>query len=134
MRKKNKKKIDPRYFLHETALREEEDHQANMDLGALTATVHCENPALADMGAEIGRLMQKSGGDERTQDQLRGLPKMARKEQWDFARQAIMHISNYFKKTGLINWDTVQRKANEMCPKGPVHPMTGPDTSSTRWG
>ena len=130
MIKKNKKRIDPRYFLHETVLREEEDHQVTMALAELTSTVACENAELADMGHIFTTLMQNSGGDERTQNQLRELPDMARKGQWDFARQAIMHISNYFKKAGLINWDTVQRKANEMCPEGPVHPMTGPKPSS----
>jgi hypothetical protein len=45
MRKKNKKRIDPRYFLHETALREQDDG-ATVALAHIASAVICENPEI----------------------------------------------------------------------------------------
>jgi len=124
--RKNKKRVDPRYFLNETAMPEEYDDRVTTAMAHLASGVMCENPDLANWGHYMSDLRWSADGDERTLDQLGQLPEMAHSENWDFARQAIMHISTYFKNAGMLDWETYNAKARSLCPKGPVYPMTGP--------
>ena len=132
MRKKNKKRINPRYFLNESALQEEpaaQKDKVTRALAHLAAGVRCENPEMADWGHHFSPLRWASGegaDQKRIIGFLKELEETARSKKWGFARQALMHLQNYYKKAGLLDWDAYEKKAQDLCPKGPSYPGTGP--------
>ena len=147
MRKKNQKRIDPRYFLHETVLREQSDSIV-IALGQVASAVNCENPELGSdftnqlrtlRGALPGRSeIIAPGPPEVTgaffHDQVSALEGHKAGQDHGFARDAIRALEAYFSKTLGDTWDARHYEELAKCKKEPVHPMTGPDTSSTRWG
>jgi hypothetical protein len=115
--RKNKKRIDPRYFLHETALREDEKHDDKVTaaMAHIASGVMCENPDIANWGHFFSDLRLASDGDPRILGLLKELPELAQNENWDFARQTIMHLSNYYKDTGVLDWEAYNKKAQDLC-------------------
>jgi hypothetical protein len=121
--RKNKKRIDPRYFLHEQEEQEKAGKSAvTTSLAHLASAVMCENPKLADWGHHFSQIRQYAGEEEggdmkRILGLLKELENSAAKGNWDFARQALMHLSNYYKKIGLLDGDAYNSKASDLCPE-----------------
>jgi len=115
--KKNKKGIDPRYFLNETNLRENEgyDDRVTTAMAHIASGVMCENPDIANWGHYFSALRWASDADPRILGLLEELPELAQNENWDFARQTIMHLSNYYKDTGLLDWEAYNKTAHSLC-------------------
>tara|TARA_R100000808_G_C2111687_1_gene125559 strand:+ start:284 stop:703 length:420 start_codon:yes stop_codon:yes gene_type:complete len=139
MRKKNKKRIDPRYFLHETVLREQADSIV-VALGQVASAVNCENPELGERFTNQLRTLRNALPDFNTPigkhlfGQVNALEQHKPGDDFGPMHDARIALENYFSKTLEGEWDANRYKELSKCAKEPVHPMTGPDTSSTRWG
>jgi len=139
MRKKNKKRINPRYFLHETVLREQADSIV-VALGQVASAVNCENPELgSDFTNQLGKLRAalpdfNTKPGKHLLGQVNALEQHKAGQDHGPMRDAIRALETYFSQTLGGEWDGNHYKELSKCKKEPVHPMTGPDTSSTRWG
>ena len=60
--RQNKKRIDPRYFLNETAMSEEYDDRVTTAMAHLASGVMCENPDLANWGHYMSDLRWRADG------------------------------------------------------------------------
>jgi hypothetical protein len=139
MRKKNQKRINPRYFLQETVLREQSDSIV-IALGQVASAVNCENP---ELGERFGNQLRTLRGalppaseklGKHLHNTVNALDQHKAGQDFGFARDAITALENHFTKTLGDTWDARHYEELAKCKKEPVHPMTGPDTSSTRWG
>ena len=102
MRKKNQKRINPRYFLHETVLREQSD-DATTALAHIVSAVICENPEIASHFGHHFKTLSMYIDDPYYRDQLNVLESQGADQDWGFARQAVSHLENYLAKQGVLD-------------------------------
>ena len=111
MRKKNKKRIDPRYFLHETALREQRD-DATIALAHIASAVVCENPEITSHFGNHFKILSMHIDDPYYRDQLNVLESQGPEQDWGFARQAVSHLENYLAKQGVLDEEEYSQRIN----------------------
>ena len=109
MRKKNKKRIDPRYFLHETALREQRD-DATLALAHIASAVICENPEIASHFGHHFKILSMHIDDPYYRDQMNVLESQGPEQDWGFARQAVSHLENYLAKQGVLDGEEYSQR------------------------
>ena len=102
MRKKNQKRINPRYFLHETVLREQSD-DATTALAHIASAVICENPEIASHFGHHFKTLSMLIDDPYYRDQMNVLENQGPEQDWGFARQAVSHLENYLAQQGVLD-------------------------------
>ena len=113
MRKKNKKKIDPRYFWKETTLREHEGDLTSA-LAHIASAVICENPEIATHFGHHFKTIALYIDDPFYRDQLSVLANQGPEQDFGFARQALDHLENYFKDLGALDAEGYSQKAQSL--------------------
>tara|TARA_R110000824_G_scaffold11622_7_gene50932 strand:+ start:3786 stop:4142 length:357 start_codon:yes stop_codon:yes gene_type:complete len=113
MRKKNQKRINPRYFLHETTLREQ-GADATTALAHIASAVACENPEIASHFGHHFKTLSMHIDDPYYRDQLNVLEKQGPKQDWGFARQAISHLENYLAKQGALDKEAYSQRTDSL--------------------
>ena len=113
MRKKNQKRINPRYFLHETVLREQGD-DATTALAHIASAVICENPEIASHFGHHFKTLSMYVEDPHYRDQLSVLERQRPEQDWGFARQALSHLENYFAESEVLDKETYSHKVESL--------------------
>tara|TARA_R110002074_G_scaffold288328_1_gene460044 strand:+ start:108 stop:530 length:423 start_codon:yes stop_codon:yes gene_type:complete len=120
MIRKNKKRIDPRFFLNETVTREGDiTPAASNTMAQLSAGAICKNPSEVLAGIKgLNSYLRHFGMEEQKElsNYSRELRNLLQEKPpvWSAIEQAIRSVYSIYEKAGLVEWEEVKAKTKQL--------------------